>query len=260
MTPSFKTKCILRTPICVLPLHGVANIAVDWARMGDKPRAVGLTDVHVLTRARHNEYFGNVFKKFDLACPDGMPLIWEINRGLEPSEKLNGRVSGAELMTEVIRQSSDDEHLAHFFLGGSEDLLKDLCDKLRGEHTQIHIAGTYSPPFGPWPSDETERIAKMIKHSGASFVWVGLGCPKQELWIGENLHGLPTAVYFSVGAAFAFHAGHVKRAPMVFQKIGLEWLYRIIAEPKRLWKRYATFIPLYCYYQMKDKFNKCSHG
>lgn len=251
--PNFKTVCILRTPICVLPLQNVASIALNWALKGDKARAVGLTDVHVLTRARHNEYFGSIFKKFDLACPDGMPLVWEINRALNTSEKLKGRVSGAELMTEVMRQSSDDKRLAHFFVGGSENLLKDLTEKLKSEQPQINIAGTYSPPFGPWPSDETERIAKMIKLSGASFVWVGLGCPKQELWIGENFHCLPPAVYFSVGAAFSFHAGYVKRAPLLFQKLGLEWLYRVFAEPRRLWKRYATFIPLYCFYQIKDR-------
>ena len=247
------TRKLLNTPVCIWPIQKVAAQAVEWGCLRDKAYGIGLTDVHVLTRARHDPAFQKAFHRFDLVCPDGMPLLWEINAVVEERERLMSRVSGAELMMEVIRQSSNDDLLSHFFVGGSEGLLHDLRDQLQREQPQIKIAGTYSPPFGHWPSDETDRIAKMIKISGATFVWIGLGCPKQELWIGENLYCLPPAVYFSVGAAFAFHAGHVKRAPRLFQMLGLEWLYRVIVEPKRLWKRYATFIPLYCYYQIKDR-------
>jgi N-acetylglucosaminyldiphosphoundecaprenol N-acetyl-beta-D-mannosaminyltransferase len=253
MDTSIPTVTLLNTPVCTLALEQAAAQAVAYARLGIRPHAVGLTDVHVLTRARHEERFRNAFHRFDFVCPDGMPLVWDINAQVQESQKLPGRVSGAELMDSVIHLGTAGQELSHFFLGGSGALLADVHRVFQEKYPGVKIAGTYSPPFGQWPDDETQKIADLIRSSGAHCVWVGLGCPKQELWIGENLETLPPAVYFSVGAAFAFHGGHVKRAPSLFQKLGLEWLYRVMMEPKRLWKRYATYIPLYCYYRLRHQ-------
>lgn len=253
MDPQITTVTLLGTPVCVLPLEQAAEQAVQYARNASRPYAVGLTDVHVLTRARHEERFKTAFHRFDFVCPDGMPLVWDINAQVVPSEKLPGRVSGAELMDTVIRMGTSGQALSHFFLGGSEALLADVSRVFQEKYPTVVIGGIYSPPFGQWPEQENSKIAALIKQSGANCVWVGLGCPKQELWIGENLHHLPPAVYYSVGAAFAFHGGHVKRAPYVFQKFGLEWFYRVLMEPRRLWKRYATYIPLYGFYRLRDQ-------
>ncbi len=116
------------------------------------------------------------------------------------------------------------------------------------------ITGVHSPPFGAWPADETETIIGKIRASGANLVWVGLGCPKQEHWIAKNKHLLPPAVYFGIGAAFAFHAGEVKQAPALFQKTGLEWAYRLAMEPRRLFKRYLTYNSLFLYHTLRGKF------
>ncbi len=253
MDRQIPTVNLLNTPVCILPLEQAAEQAVQYARSASRPYAVGLTDVHVLTRARHEERFRTAFHRFDFVCPDGMPLVWDINAQVDPTQKLSGRVSGAELMDTIIRKGTSGQPLVHFFLGGSEALLADVSRVFREKYPAVVIGGIYSPPFGQWPDEENAKITGLIEQSGAHCVWVGLGCPKQELWIGENLYQLPTAVFFSVGAAFAFHGGHVKRAPFLFQKLGLEWLYRVLMEPCRLWKRYATYIPLYCYYQIKDR-------
>lgn len=255
MDSSVPSIALLATPVCTLPLAKAAEQACIYARRGGRAHAVGLTDVHVLTRARHEPRFREAFHRFDFVCPDGMPLVWDINARVSPEQRLAGRVSGAELMDEVIRLGLESEALKHFFLGGSEALLADVKRVFTEKYPQVQIAGSYSPPFGDWPADETAKMSELIRQSGAHCVWVGLGCPKQELWIGENLPNLASAVYFSVGAAFAFHGGHVKRAPAIFQKMGLEWLYRVLMEPKRLWKRYATFIPLYCYYRLSEQMN-----
>ncbi len=114
------------------------------------------------------------------------------------------------------------------------------------------LAGTDSPPYADWPADEFARIFGKIAESGANLVWVGLGCPKQEKWIADNLDSLPAGVYFGVGAAFAFHAGEVKQAPAFLQKLGIEWLFRLCMEPRRLWRRYVTHNSLFVYYYLRD--------
>ena len=114
------------------------------------------------------------------------------------------------------------------------------------------IAGSYAPPFPPWPADEEDRIVARVRDSGARFVWVGLGCPRQELWISRNLDRLPAAVYFGIGAAFAFHAGRVRQAPAWLQRAGLEWTFRLVMEPRRLWRRYVVYNSLFVFYSVVD--------
>jgi N-acetylglucosaminyldiphosphoundecaprenol N-acetyl-beta-D-mannosaminyltransferase len=141
---------------------------------------------------------------------------------------------------------------AHFLLGGSQELLDALQAALRAKFPRLQIAGVYAPPFGAWPTEEDARIIARIAASGARFVWVGLGCPKQEHWIARNKARLPAAVYCGVGAAFAFHAGRVRQAPAWVQNAGLEWLFRLLAEPRRLWRRYIVFNTLFLFYLAKD--------
>jgi len=244
---------ILGTPVAVTHRAEAAATAIRWAKAGDRAYAVEAADVHVIARSRHEQDFGAALSRFDLICPDGMPLVWAINAQVHPGERLQERVSGAELMAEIFRQSAGDPELGHFLLGGSDALLGTLQEKLPALAPGCVVAGVYSPPFGPWPDDEFERICGLIRESGARFVWVGLGCPKQERWIGDNLDGLPPAVYFGVGAAFAFHAGFVSRAPEWCQKLGLEWAYRLYREPKRLFRRYFTYNSLFLWYGLRDR-------
>jgi N-acetylglucosaminyldiphosphoundecaprenol N-acetyl-beta-D-mannosaminyltransferase len=252
MNSSLTTIPILGTNVAVMNKSQVATQVVKWASNQDKAYGVALADVHVITRACHEIEFKKALHEFDMVCPDGMPLIWKINRNVESADRLTERVSGADLMKFVIAEGLANNTGKHFFLGGSTKLLLDLEKSLKSQTPNIGIAEMYSPPFGEWADDEFDRISHKITDSGANIVWVGLGCPKQERWIGDNLHRLPPAVYFSVGAAFAFHAGHVSRAPKLVQSLGVEWLYRLLIEPKRLFKRYATYIPLYFYYSILE--------
>lgn len=246
---------ILGTPVAALTRDEAVARILGFAAAGDRAYAVEAADTHVITRARHEADFANAIRRFDLICPDGMPLVWHINRSGVAT--LKERVSGAELMLETIRKSGSEPGLGgHFFLGGSEALLSDLEREIIAKAGEAKIAGYYSPPFGKWPEDEFERICGKIRSSGAVFVWVGLGCPKQETWIGANLAQLPPAVYFGIGAAFAFHAGHVQRAPQWMQNAGLEWFYRVIREPRRLFKRYFKWNSLFAWYSLRAAFSK----
>lgn len=226
--------------------------ATRWSRekagLGDRAYTVSAANTHVAAHARRNKDFAAAMQRFDLICPDGMPLVWLLNSQVEEGKKLSERVYGPDLMLSVLEATSGMEGEGHFFLGGKQETL----DQLVNRFSSNQIAGTYSPPFGDWDDVENQKIIQLIRESGAGFVWLGLGCPKQEDWIARHLDDLPPAVYFAVGAAFAFHTGEVKQAPHLFQKFGLEWFYRLCAEPRRLWKRYAVYNSLFLYYALKD--------
>ena len=225
----------------------------QWATAGDRAYAVGAADAHVIARASSDADYAEKIQRFDLILPDGMPLLWEINSQLHPAERLKERVSGADIMQLILAEENPAQERVHFLLGGSEKLLADLKDLITSDFPHAKLGGVYSPPFGAWPADEFERICQKIAASGATDIWVGLGCPKQETWIAQHLDRLPPGVYYAVGAAFAFLAGHVKRAPIFFQKNGLEWFYRICCEPKRLWKRYFVYNSLFIFYWFKKR-------
>ena len=191
-------------------------------------------------------------EKFDLITPDGMPLVWSVNRQLDDQNKLADRVYGPTLMLKTIEATQGESEFKHFLFGGKQRTLDKLQERFGKGYPHTNIVGAYSPPFGEWPADEFDRVCNKIRESGANLVWVGLGCPKQERWIAKHKDQLPAAVYFGIGAAFAFHAGEVKQAPAWVQKYGIEWFYRMCKEPRRLFKRYLVNNTLFLWYSLKD--------
>lgn len=243
-----KTKVV---PVLDVPLAATnyAN-AVALTRSWVEPRptavyAVAAANTHVVALSRSDRSFAEALARFDLIVPDGMPLIWAMNRG---GAGLSDRVYGPTLMLHALAQPG----VSHFLLGGTEELLECLSARLRERFPDVLLAGQYAPPFGEWPEGENERIFHAIAASGAQYIWVGLGCPKQERWIARHKAHLPPGVYFGIGAAFAFHAGRVRQAPGWMQKRGLEWLYRFAVEPRRLWKRYVVYNTLFVAYLLAD--------
>jgi N-acetylglucosaminyldiphosphoundecaprenol N-acetyl-beta-D-mannosaminyltransferase len=248
-----KFKSVIGLPIAVTDYTGAIAWILEKASAVDRPYAVAAANTHVAALSRHDPEFSEAIQKFDLITPDGMPLIWSLNAQLPPEEKLTERVYGPTLMLKTIEATNNpNSPYRHFLLGGKPSTLKLLKQRFSKEFPNTILAGTYSPPFATWPENETESIIQSIRDSRANLVWVSLGCPKQEHWIAKNKHRLPPAVYFGIGAAFAFHAGEVKQAPSLLQKAGLEWLYRLAMEPRRLFKRYLTYNSLFLFYSLKD--------
>ncbi|MDD5350590.1 MAG: WecB/TagA/CpsF family glycosyltransferase [Chthoniobacteraceae bacterium] len=243
-TPNTQIQCrsvpVLGVPLAATDYAGAVALTRAWAEDGGV-HAVAAANTHLVTLARHDARFGAALARFDLVVPDGMPLIWTMNRR---GAGMRDRVYGPTLMLHALAQPG----VSHFLLGGTEPLLETLGRKLRERFPEVRIAGSYAPPFGEWTQEENARILEAIAASGARYVWVGLGCPKQELWIARHKAQLPPGVYFGVGAAFAFHAGQVRQAPAWMQKRGLEWLFRLAAEPRRLWKRYVVYNTLFALY------------
>lgn len=239
---------VLGCPLAITDYTRAAALAIEWARSGDQVRAVAAANTHLVTLARHDLKFAGALEKFDLLLPDGMPLVWCMNKF--SGAGMADRVYGPTFMLRCLEMAGSE--FSHFLLGGSEELLETLRRRLLEKFPGLRIADSYSPPFGNWPEEEDGRIIARIAQSGAQFVWIGLGCPKQEFWLASNRARLPAAVYSAVGAAFAFHAGIVKQAPAWMQRAGLEWAFRLGAEPRRLWKRYVLYNSLFLFYLAKD--------
>lgn len=248
-----ETKPVLGLDIAVATYRTAVARIFEMARDRSRAHAVEAANTMVVTKARHEPEFGRIMSRFDLILPDGMPLVWSLNRQLTPERKLSDRVYGPDLMLATVDASQGSPDLRHFLLGGTPEVLAKLHDNLTGKFGGATIAGIYSPPFGTWSEQENNTIFRMIRESGANLIWIGLGCPKQETWIAINKDHLPPGVYFGIGAAFAFHAGKVKQAPAFLQRIGMEWAFRLLAEPRRLFKRYFKYNSLFLWYSLTGR-------
>jgi N-acetylglucosaminyldiphosphoundecaprenol N-acetyl-beta-D-mannosaminyltransferase len=236
--------------------HGRHNIlgirinAVDYdaaaerilcAARNAQPLAVSALAVHgvmtgVLDRAHRHRLNG-----LDLLVPDGQPVRWALN--LLHSAGLGDRVYGPNLMLELCRRAAR-EKLPIFLFGGSEAMLAALRERLGELAPGIEIAGCRASRFRTLSADERQELVEEIRASGARLVFVGIGCPRQEVFAYEHRDDLGVPLV-AVGAAFAFHAALLPQAPPRMQRAGLEWLFRLLAEPKRLWRRYLLLNPLY---------------
>jgi N-acetylglucosaminyldiphosphoundecaprenol N-acetyl-beta-D-mannosaminyltransferase len=247
---------VLGISVAITDYETVVAEVRECALAADHVYLVEAANTHVVTLARHDRDFAKTMASFDLIVPDGMPLIWSLNRLSSIDKKMKDRVYGPTLMLECFEAFQGENEPGHFLLGGRLSTLNQLQANLAVKFPGAKVLGSYSPPFGKWPDDENERIAEMIRDSGASVIWVGLGCPKQENWMAEMKAKLPHGVYFGIGAAFAFHAGEVRQAPSLFQKFGLEWAYRLAMEPRRLFVRYLKYNSLFVAYSFWDSLRR----
>ena len=175
-----------------------------------------------------------------LTVPDGQPLVWAMNA---LGGDLSQRVYGPELMARYCERSAGSDVKMYLYGGRNQGALVQLALNLRQRFPGVRIVGGYSPPFRDMTEEEDEAIVKEINRSHADVVWVGVGAPKQEKWMAAMRDRVHAPVMVGVGAAFDFHAGLVPQAPNWMQAAGLEWLFRLAHEPRRLWRRYARYNP-----------------
>jgi N-acetylglucosaminyldiphosphoundecaprenol N-acetyl-beta-D-mannosaminyltransferase len=177
-----------------------------------------------------------------LAVPDGQPLVWAL-RALGHGDAT--RIYGPDLMAGFCARAAREQIPIFLYGGHTPEALELLERRLRERFPGLPIAGGYSPPFRPLTDEEVQRVTGLIDSSGAAVVWVGTGQPKQELWMARMRPRLAAPLLIGVGAAFDFHAGLLPQAPLWMQRAGLEWSYRLAREPRRLWRRYARYNPLF---------------
>ncbi len=210
---------------------------------------VTVTGVHGVMEAQEDPGFKTVLNSSSLCVPDGMPLVW-LSRAA--GHRNVTRVFGPDLMLEVCRLLSEAGK-SSFYYGGAEGVAEELAAEMTRRFPGMETAGTYCPPFRPLSPTEKGDVVDILNESGADIVWVGLSTPKQERWMAEFRPLLRAPVLIGVGAAFDYNTGKISRAPRLMQRLALEWLYRLLQEPARLWKRYLRNNPLFLYYLFLEK-------
>lgn len=205
------------------------------------PGYVCVANTHSLVECRADAKLQAVFDAAHLVVPDGMPLVWALQRA---GCAQIGRVYGPDLMLALFERGLP-RGLKHFLYGATPAVLDRLAERLEQRFPGARIVGTHAPPFRPLTAAEEMATADLINASGADLVWVGMGMPKQERWMATMRPRLSAPMLLGVGAAFDFHAGLKPQAPAALQKRGLEWAFRLWTEPRRLWRRYLKVVPRY---------------
>ena len=200
-------------------------------------RFVAVTSMHGVAVARQDPAFRRVLNSADLVVADGTPLVWI---GRIKGHRFRHRVSGCDLVDKFCRESGG--LYRHFFYGGIPGAAEQLANTLQRKFG-IRIAGTYCPPFRPLTAAEESELGAAVERAAPDVLWVGLSTPKQEKWMHQQLGKLRVPLMLGVGAAFDLNSGNVRRAPAWMCEHGLEWLFRLAAEPRRLWRRYLVTIP-----------------
>lgn len=200
-----------------------------------KGNYICVSNVHTTVMSYENEMYRNIQNSGAMALPDGGPLsVVSRIRGFKEAE----RVTGPDLMSEIFK-ISEERGYKHYFYGSTEETLDELKTKLIQKYPKLQIVGMFSPPFRKLTEEEDRKITNKINESNADFIWVGLGAPKQEIWMFEHKNKV-CGLMLGVGAGFDYHAEKIERAPQWMQKYSLEWFYRLCQEPRRLFKRYFT--------------------
>jgi N-acetylglucosaminyldiphosphoundecaprenol N-acetyl-beta-D-mannosaminyltransferase len=229
-----KLQSVLGAWIDALSWDDAIKEIVAWGAARES-RYICICNVHSVVTATRDYEFRKVINAADMATPDGAPVAWALRRLGFPSQQ---RINGPDLMWRYLHEA---ERLGQtvFFYGSTDTTLEKLHSSIARQFPGVKVAGMYSPPFRTLSPQEDEAEVERINRSGANVVFVGLGCPKQEKWMARH-RGRINAVMIGVGAAFDYHSGAVRRAPVWWQHNGLEWLYRLVSNPRRLMKRYMV--------------------
>lgn len=227
-------------PTCNIMGVNIAAINMEWLlKYLDKNLKdlsgdyICVSNVHTIVTSYEEPNYCAVQNGGIMAIPDGGPLS---TVGRKRGYNSMARTTGPSLMEEIFKISVEKEY-KHFFYGSKQETLDLLDQKLKENYPGIRITGMYSPPFRPLTAEEDEAAIKMINDAKADFVWIGLGAPKQEIWMAEH-QGKIEGLMLGVGAGFDYYAGNIERAPEWMQKSNLEWFYRLIQDPRRLFYRY----------------------
>ena len=230
---------VLGVGISVLDQDRAREFLFDAARNGRRGY-VTVTGVHGVTEAQSDSALKDIFNRALLVTPDGMPMVW---MGRLQKHSSIRRVYGPDLVLNLCDHSRAND-FSHFFFGGKPGVAEQLAHVLEARFPGLRVAGTFSPPFGPLTKEERDALAKKVSETRPDFFWVGLSTPKQEFFMAEYISILPDAkIFIGVGAAFDLLTGRVRQAPRWIQRVGLEWLFRLFQEPKRLWRRYLINNP-----------------
>ena len=246
------TEHILGYSVTNQPLAQCLELIAGWLDAGEKNKVFVCANPHSLVEANNDPLFQQAIHNADLVTPDGVGIIIA-------SKVLGGtirkRVTGSDIFWGLSAELNKTGGRSYFFLGSSEETLAAIKDKMAVEYPNIRFAGSYSPPYKPeFSAEESRQMVAEVNAARPDVLWVGMTAPKQEKWIDQHRDQLDVKFVGAVGAVFDFYVGNVKRSHPVFQKMGLEWLPRLIQEPRRLFKRNFVSSPLFLLRVFSQKF------
>jgi N-acetylglucosaminyldiphosphoundecaprenol N-acetyl-beta-D-mannosaminyltransferase len=228
---------ILGVRVDAVQIPDVVSRMEEWIGQRNTCRYIAVTDMHSLMQAQHAASFKKILENADLVVPDGFPLVW---LGRRKGFPLRRRVYGPELLERFCEETVTKGY-RHFFYGGAPGVAEELSTRLAARFSGLKTAGICCPPYRSLTQAEDEEEVSRINEAHADVVWVGLGAPKQERWMAEHQGRLNAPLLIGVGAAFDFHTGRIAQAPQWMRDHGLEWLFRLWREPRRLWRRYLIY-------------------
>jgi N-acetylglucosaminyldiphosphoundecaprenol N-acetyl-beta-D-mannosaminyltransferase len=238
---------VLGVQVSAIDIERALDVLDRWIVEGER-EYVCVTGVHGVMESRRDETLRQIHNRAGMVTPDGMPLVWWSRaRG----ERQTRRVYGPDLMLACCERSITTGY-RHFFYGGGTGVAELLARRLARRFPGLTVAGTYTPPFRRLTHQEDEDVVKQINDAAPDIVWVGLSTPKQEYWMAEHVGRIEAPALIGVGAAFDFHAGLKPQAPHWMQSSGLEWLFRLGTEPRRLWKRYLVNNPAFVWLALQE--------
>ena len=237
---------VIDSPVTALPFEQQIKLMMSWAKCRVS-KFVCVANVHMLVEAYRHPDLGSVLKSADMVTPDGMPLVWMMKSlGVTTQD----RVAGLDILA-ALCQAASVQGVSIFFVGSTPEILSRMRARLKREFPDLPIAGMEPLPFRPLTPAEDQALIEKVHNSGAGLVMVSLGCPKQERWMAQHKDKIQ-AVMLGLGGAFPVYAGIQKRAPRIVRDLGFEWMYRLIQEPQRLWRRYSDTIPPFIWLALKQ--------
>lgn len=225
--------------------HQIQEEVITAARE-KRSSSICFANVHMVVEATQDEYFAGCVNNATWVVADGVPLVWAVRAIHRHNQE---RVTGLDFLPDLLKRASE-ENLSVYFYGSTPEVLQATLSTCQQKYPSLTIAGTHSPPFRALTLEEEDVAVKQIVASGAQLVFVALGCPRQEVWIARVRHRIP-AVLLGIGGALPVLAGQFSRAPNWMQRFGLEWLFRLMQEPTRLFRRYFTTNTLFIFYLLR---------
>ncbi|MBL7196761.1 MAG: WecB/TagA/CpsF family glycosyltransferase [Candidatus Omnitrophica bacterium] len=242
---------VLGMKIDIIQIPRVIETMEEWIKNRDFGNYICISNMNDIAYSYRNREIRKATNAASLSVPDGFSLVLLARMHGYP---LKRRVYGSELMNEFLNLSEKKEY-SHFFYGATNSTLEKLNLNLRKKFPGLKINGFYSPPFRELSEDEDREVIEMINLASPDVLWIGLGCPKQQLWMYRHKDKLKVPVMVGVGAAFDFLAGVKPQAPRWLRDNGFEWLFRLVTEPKRLWKRYLIGNTLFSWFLLREFIN-----
>lgn len=234
----FERVDVLSVPVTATSLAAAVQRVESWIA-SRRAGYVTFTGVHGVMECQRDRDLLRIHQQAAMVCADGMPMVWSAHRaGIRDAT----RVYGPDFLLAMSARAAQMGYRFYFY-GGKEGVAEQLAAELARRYPGLVVAGCYCPPFRPLTADERRDVVARITESRADLVWVGLSTPKQERWMAEFCPLLAGPVLLGVGAAFDIHSGNLRQAPRWLRERGLEWLYRLVVEPRRLWRRYLSNNP-----------------